>query len=96
MNDLKGQVSGISCVFCIQSVYHGYSNLPYCILVVKTMPMPEDKQVVETAENLVKGLKGAFGTPPGYRPGKIHRRRIHLARTITSNFCLQLMPKGFY
>ncbi|KAK4894075.1 hypothetical protein LTR27_007659 [Elasticomyces elasticus] len=31
------------------------------------MPLSENKQTNETAGNLVKTLKGAFGTPPGYR-----------------------------
>jgi hypothetical protein len=34
------------------------------------MPLPQDSGLVETAGNLVNAFKGAFGTPPGYRPGK--------------------------
>lgn len=34
------------------------------------MPLPEDSKVVETAESLVKTLRGAFDTPEQYRPGK--------------------------
>ncbi|EPS44793.1 hypothetical protein H072_1235 [Dactylellina haptotyla CBS 200.50] len=32
------------------------------------MPLSTDDKTNDTAANLVKGLKGAFGTPPGYRP----------------------------
>ncbi|KAK4507195.1 hypothetical protein PRZ48_000930 [Zasmidium cellare] len=40
------------------------------------MPMPEDKQIVETAGKLVKTLQGAFGTPPEYRPAHARGRLV--------------------
>ncbi|KAK3720443.1 hypothetical protein LTR37_003856 [Vermiconidia calcicola] len=40
------------------------------------MPLPDDRAVIETAGNLVKTLKGAFGTPTGYRPAQAHGRLV--------------------
>lgn len=34
------------------------------------MPMPTDKVLVAKADEVKNLLIGAFGTPPGYRPGK--------------------------
>jgi hypothetical protein len=33
------------------------------------MPMPTDELLVAKADEVKNLLKGAFGTPPGYRPG---------------------------
>lgn len=33
------------------------------------MPLSKDTKLNETAEALKEALKGAFHTPPGYRPG---------------------------
>jgi hypothetical protein len=33
------------------------------------MPMPTDEVLVAKADEVKNLLKGAFGTPPGYRPG---------------------------
>jgi hypothetical protein len=35
------------------------------------MPFPSDEQVMETAGSLVTQLKTAFGSHPGFRPGRI-------------------------
>jgi hypothetical protein len=37
------------------------------------MPLPEDKQVVETSGAIAETLKGIFSTPPGHRPGQQNR-----------------------
>lgn len=51
---------------CNTFVHFGsYYRLSYTI-----MPLPEDKTVVETGDSLVKTLRGAFGTPESYRPGR--------------------------
>ncbi|WPG99726.1 Hypothetical protein R9X50_00254500 [Acrodontium crateriforme] len=41
------------------------------------MPLPDNKAIIETAGNLVKGLQGAFGTPKGFRPAHAHGRLTH-------------------
>jgi hypothetical protein len=33
------------------------------------MPLSTDETVNATAGGVLAGLKGAFGTPPGFRPG---------------------------
>ncbi|EME50039.1 hypothetical protein DOTSEDRAFT_20426 [Dothistroma septosporum NZE10] len=35
------------------------------------MPLPENKETVETAEKLVRTLREAFNTPQAYRPGTL-------------------------
>lgn len=42
------------------------------------MPMPTDEVLVAKAEEVKNLLKGAFGTPPGYRPGRISPAQPHL------------------
>lgn len=37
------------------------------------MPLPENQELVSTAGSIVKAFQGAFGTPPGYRPGQYCR-----------------------
>jgi hypothetical protein len=36
------------------------------------MPLPTDEVLVAKADEVKNLLKGAFGTPPGYRPGRYH------------------------
>jgi len=45
------------------------------------MPLSQNDQTNETATKLVKGLQGAFSTPPGFRPA--HARGILLNGTFT-------------
>ncbi|KIW68247.1 hypothetical protein PV04_04204 [Phialophora macrospora] len=45
------------------------------------MPLSTNEQTNETAANLVKTLKGAFNTPPGFRPA--HARGILINGTFT-------------
>lgn len=45
------------------------------------MPLSNDAKVNETAGKLVETLKGAFGTPPGYRPGKQQACQTHCQRS---------------
>ncbi|KAK3071747.1 hypothetical protein LTR53_008075 [Teratosphaeriaceae sp. CCFEE 6253] len=47
------------------------------------MPLSENKQTNETAATLVQTLKGAFGTPPGYRVA--HARGTLVTGTFTPN-----------
>ncbi|WVW83372.1 hypothetical protein I302_105391 [Kwoniella bestiolae CBS 10118] len=45
------------------------------------MPQSQDPTIVETGTKLVEGLKGAFHTPPGYRPA--HAKGLLLTGTFT-------------
>jgi hypothetical protein len=41
------------------------------------MPLSTSEKTNETAANLVKTLKGAFNTPPGFRPGQLRCPRAN-------------------
>jgi hypothetical protein len=52
------------------SEYRLFSVRATCI-VNRIMPFPSDQQVMETASGVVTQLKTAFGSHPGFRPGRI-------------------------
>ena len=56
------------------------------------MPLPEDKEVVETAGALVETLKNIFSTPPGFRPGKDVRPQGTLFLSLTLDSSCQRHP----
>jgi hypothetical protein len=55
------------------------------------MPMPTDEVLVAKADEVKNLLKGAFGTPPGYRPGSYLPNSI--SKPFVNDF-LQHTPKA--
>ncbi|KAF2099334.1 catalase related subgroup [Rhizodiscina lignyota] len=58
------------------------------------MPLPDDQQAVEVAKDLISTLKGAFGTPPGYRPA--HAKGVLLTGTFTPSSTASSLSSAYH